>query len=254
MSEEWRQFQDSRSYPAKITRFHEKTAEIRELFCIRVSLSEQLVKKKKEGKKKGHEARCFRSHVAAGTIGTEPTFNFQTAAHDGCTEHFGIASLRNHRVVEHQVLFILARMHAREREERVLSHTHTHTHDHGTRPRKRELQVFEGLFWSGPKRSRALASVCRFVCHGASRLPYVEGKYTCTSWHARANSYRLTTWVYALTHEYAEITRTKLSYRLQFAILFGKISFEESLERLSRLYIPRTSITADAHWTVNLNF
>ena len=37
---------------------------------------------------------------------------------------------------------------------------------------KRELQVFEGLFWSGPKRSGTVAcSVCRFVCHGASRLP-----------------------------------------------------------------------------------
>lgn len=37
---------------------------------------------------------------------------------------------------------------------------------------KKGATGFEGLFWSGPKRSGAVAcSVCRFVCHGASRLP-----------------------------------------------------------------------------------
>lgn len=55
---------------------------------------------------------------------------------------------------------------------------------HALARRKRELQVFEGLFWSGPKRSGALDLVCRFVCHGASR-PNSRGD-VCACAHARA--------------------------------------------------------------------
>ena len=169
------------------------------------------------------------------------------------------SSLRNHRVVEHRALFILARL----RGTRARTRTNTRRRNH-VKGGYRFLKVCSGQAQNDRERWLRFVGSCATGPVGS--LTWKESMRVRRDTRARSHggSHRHTTRVYTLTREYAQITHRWLSYQV-VVCNFARhghstdpivCSFEERLERLSRLRIPRsrTSTTADAHWTVNLNF